>query len=95
VVDLRTISERRGQIPLQGAQSGFEGADAAVELAVAQKVGKITSEVGVGEPEEVALAARNQGRLGASLHLGHLLALRNQGHPQVSGGSDRQLASRD
>jgi hypothetical protein len=36
----------------------LQGADATVELAVGEEVGKVRAKVGIGEPEQVALATK-------------------------------------
>jgi hypothetical protein len=58
VVDLRAIGKCCGQSPLKGFQLRLQGADAAVELAVAYEIREVGAEVRVCELEEVPLAAK-------------------------------------
>ena len=60
MVDLRAVGERGGQVPLQGLQFWFEGAYAAVELALADEVGEVSSEAHVSEAPEVPLASETR-----------------------------------
>jgi hypothetical protein len=57
VVDLRAVGQRFGQVTLQSLQFGLQGACPAVELAVAQEVGEVFTEVNISVSEEIALAA--------------------------------------
>ena len=57
MVDLRVVGQCFGQVALKSLQLGLQGANPAVELAVAYEVGEVRAEVRVGEPVKVPLAA--------------------------------------
>jgi hypothetical protein len=57
VVYLLRFGKRLGQVPLQCANLRLQGADAAVELTIAQEVREVFAQVDFGEPEEVPFAA--------------------------------------
>ena len=52
--------ERGGQVPLQGLQFWFEGACAAVELALVDEAREVWAQVRLGKPVEVSLAAESR-----------------------------------
>ncbi len=56
-VDLRAVGQRRNQMPLQRAQLRLQGSDPTVELALGEQSREVRTQVGIGEPAEVSLAA--------------------------------------